>query len=62
LDLVLATVFAEQTGRVLGACLPRPSDEVQPVWILEQARRFLASVSFTRRRHATLRIAKLIAP
>jgi integrase len=40
LNLVLAKAFGEQTGRTLGACKPRESDEVRPVWTLSEARRF----------------------
>jgi integrase len=40
LDLVLGKAFGEQTGRTLGACRPRESDDVRPVWTLTEARRF----------------------
>jgi hypothetical protein len=41
LHLVLSKAFGEQTGRTLGACKPRESDDVRPVWTLDEARRFL---------------------
>jgi integrase len=40
LNLVLSKAFGEQTGRTLGACKPRESDDVRPVWTLDEARRF----------------------
>jgi integrase len=40
LDLVLGKAFGEQTGRTLGVCKPRESDDVRPVWTLAEARRF----------------------
>jgi integrase len=40
LNLVLTKAFGEQTGRTLGACRPRESDNVRPVWTLAEARRF----------------------
>jgi integrase len=38
--MVLTKAFGEQTGRTLGACKPRESDQVRPVWTLGEARRF----------------------
>jgi len=45
LNLVLAKAFGEQTGRTLGAHKPRESDDLRPVWILDEARCFLDYVA-----------------
>jgi integrase len=45
LNLVLAKVFGEQTGRTLGVHKPRESDDLRPVWTLTEARSFLDHVA-----------------
>ncbi|MEU0563162.1 site-specific integrase [Dactylosporangium sp. NPDC006015] len=40
LHLVLGKAFSEQTGRSLGALKPRESDELRPVWTVDEARVF----------------------
>jgi integrase len=48
LHLVLSKAFGEQTGRALGACKPRESDDRRPVWTVDEARTFHEHVAADR--------------